>query len=606
MTVGQISETTTRWPALPAYVALPVGAMALLCVGAAAAALHGRMSGAAVAVTCGALVCGLTAISEAKAALALGVVAWMTASAFARSPYGQLRPATSQAALAALLTAGGIAVGITVMHIAQRRTGPRRTLGGVFGLAAFAAAVDRRRQALGLLLALVVLPLLTVVLTALRAQLSLTDNLLIYLLTVVGVALVGGFWPAVVAAIGASMLLNWYFTVPFHTFTIAEPDNLLALLLFIVVAISVSSVVHLAARRLVVARRSQDEAQALAQLAASVLGAEDTPRAVLEHLEATLGVACELLERSAGRWIRVAAIGESSGAQRHLVPARDDVALVVYGELPEHRHRLLQAAADQAAAALDRDRLRTQASQAEALAAGNRMRTALLAAVSHDLRTPLASIKAGITSLRQSDVSWSPEDEADLLATIEESSDRLDSLIANLLDMSRVQTGALQPYLRPAAIDEIAPLALRGLAGADAVRLDVPESLPLVLTDAGLLERALANLATNAIRYSPADHPPELVADCHDGVVTIAIVDHGPGVPLADRERMFDPFQRLGDQDMTTGVGLGLAVARGFVEAIGGELVASDTPGGGLTMTVHLTAAPAPAATRGERPPVES
>jgi len=253
-----------------------------------------------------------------------------------------------------------------------------------------------------------------------------------------------------------------------------------------------------------------------------------------------------------------------------------------------------------------RDVLEVRTAEAEQLSAANDLRTALLRAVSHDLRTPLASIKAGITSLRQSDVSWSPEDEADLLATIEESSDRLDSLIANLLDMSRVQTGALQPYLRPAAIDEIAPLALRGLAGADAVRLDVPESLPLVFTDAGLLERALANLATNAIRYSPADHPPELVADCHDGVVTIAIVDHGPGVPPADRERMFDPFQRLGDQDMTTGVGLGLAVARGFVEAIGGELVASDTPGGGLTMTVHLTAAPAPAATRGERPPVES
>src|SRR4051794_11530474 len=605
-----VSDTRARWPAVPAYVALPAGTLALLCVGACAAALHGRMSGAAVAITCAVLVCGLASVSEAKSALPLALVGWMTATAFARAPYGQLQPATRQAASAAVAVTIAVALGATVMQIAQcrsssRRTRSRRTLRPVTGLVAFATAVDRRRQALGLLLALVVLPLLTVTLTALRAQLSLTDNLLIYLLAVVGVALVGGFWPAVVAAIGACMLLKWYFTGPFHTFTIAQPDNLLALLLFIVVAVSVSSVVHLAARRLVLARRSQDEAEALAQLAASVLGGEDTPRAVLEHLQTTLGVGSELLERTGGRWVRVAACGNSATAQRQLVPARADVALVVYGDVGEHSSRLLQAAANQAAAALDRDRLRTQASQAEALAAGNRMRTALLAAVSHDLRTPLASIKAGITSLRQSDVHWSPEDEADLLATIEESSDRLDSLIANLLDMSRVQTGALQPYLRPAAIDEIAPLALRGLAGAEAVHLDVPESLPLVLTDAGLLERALANLLTNAIRYSPPDNPAELVADCHDGAVTIAVVDHGPGVPPADRERMFDPFQRLGDQDVTTGVGLGLAVARGFVEAIGGQLTASDTPGGGLTMTVQLAAAPT-AVMPGKRPQVES
>jgi len=236
--------------------------------------------------------------------------------------------------------------------------------------------------------------------------------------------------------------------------------------------------------------------------------------------------------------------------------------------------------------------LRTQAAQAEALAAGNRMRTALLAAVSHDLRTPLASIKASISSLRQSDVRWSPEDEATLLATIDESSDRLDSLIANLLDMSRVQTGALQPFLRPAAVDEIAPLALRGIAGGERVRLDVPETLPLVLTDAGLLERALANLLTNAVRFSPADRPPTLSAEAYDDVIELSIVDHGPGVAFDDWDRIFEPFQRLGDQDASTGVGLGLAVARGFVEAVSGTLRPLETPGGGLTMTVQLPVAP--------------
>jgi len=365
------------------------------------------------------------------------------------------------------------------------------TLGDVTVIAGYARAVDRRRQAYGVAAAAAALPLLTLVLTALRARLSLADELLLYLIAVVAVAVIGGFWPAVAAAVASSLLCNWFFTPPIHTF-VSSPDNVLSLLLFVVVAILVSSVVHLAARR---AKEAEDG--------------------------------------------------------------------------------------------------RAQAAQAEALAAGNRMRTALLAAVSHDLRTPLAAIKASITSLRQTDVAWSPADEAELLETVEDSADRLAALIANLLDMSRVQTGALQPFLQPVAVDEIAPVALRGLPGADTVRLDTPEDLPLVHTDPGLLERTLANLLSNALRHSPPGRPPQLVARRSGGRVELRVVDHGPGVPADDRERMFEPFQRLGDQSAGTGVGLGLAVARGFVEAIGGELGADETPGGGLTMVVSLPLAPA-------------
>jgi two-component system sensor histidine kinase KdpD len=246
-------------------------------------------------------------------------------------------------------------------------------------------------------------------------------------------------------------------------------------------------------------------------------------------------------------------------------------------------------AASQAAAALDRDRLRTQAAQTEVLAAGNRMRTALLAAVSHDLRTPLASIKASVSSLRQRDVRWSPEDRESLLENVEGATDRLDALIANLLDMSRLHTGSLQPFLAPSAVDEIVPLAVQSLAvDSRLVELDVPETLPLVCTDAGLLERVIANVLTNALRYSPPGRPPRVTASAAGGVVQIAVVDHGPGVAAGDLERIFEPFQRLGDHDMTTGVGLGLAVARGFTEAVGGTLVASETAGGGLTMTLTL------------------
>ena len=221
------------------------------------------------------------------------------------------------------------------------------------------------------------------------------------------------------------------------------------------------------------------------------------------------------------------------------------------------------------------------------------MRTALLAAVSHDLRTPLASIKASVSSLRQTDVEWSEADEADLLATIEENADRLDALVGNLLDMSRLHTGSLQPFLRPTAIDEVAPVALLGLDDSLRVEMAVPDGFPLVLADPGLLERVLANLFSNALRHSPAGgRPPELHAQLADGQVVLEVVDHGLGVPDEAKETIFEPFTRIGDR-YPGGVGLGLAVARGFAEAMGGRIAATDTPGGGLTVSITLAAASA-------------
>jgi two-component system sensor histidine kinase KdpD len=469
------------------------------------------------------------------------------------------------------------------------------TLVGVTGLFLFAGAVNARRRFYAAALGAVLLPVLTIVLTGHPLRLDLADNLLIYLIAVVAVTVVGGFWPAVTAAVAASLLLNWFFTRPYHTFTIARPDNLLALLLFVVVAVSVSSIVHLAARRAEQAARSRAEAEALLSLARAVLAGNDTPASVVEQLASSLGVGIELRERSGRQWVRVAASGDTSLPASTTLKVRDDLTVVAHGGLTERGRLLLEAGAAQAVAALDRDRLRTQAAQAEALAAANRMRTALLAAVSHDLRTPLASIKASVSSLRQTDVEYSADDQAALLETVEVSTDRLDALIANLLDMSRVQTGALQPYLQPTGVDEVAPLALRNVAGGASVRLDVPDGLPLVHTDPGLLERVLANLVGNALRYSPDEQPPELRAWAEGARVLIAVVDHGPGVAPEQRELMFEPFQRLGDQDVTTGVGLGLAVARGFIDSLGGEIAVGDTPGGGLTMTVSLPVVPAPA-----------
>jgi len=401
---------------------------------------------------------------------------------------------------------------------------------------------------------------------------------------------IGGFWPAVLAAASASLLLNWYFTPPLHTFTIDKPDNLLALLLFVTVAVAVSSVVHLAASRAGQAARSREEARSLLALAQTVLGGADTPAAVLDHLVQTLGGQAELLENVSGRWVKIAASGSAGpSAPITRVGVRSDLALEVSGQPRPIAPGLLAGFAAQTAAALDRERLRTQAAQAEALAEGNRMRTALLAAVSHDLRTPLASIKASVSSLRQTDVAWTEADEEALLATIEENADRLDGLIGNLLDMSRLHTGSLQPFLRPITIDEVAPIALRGLDAPADLRLVVPDGMPLVLADPGLLERVLANLFANALYHSPPGRPPVLQAHRARDSIVLEVIDHGPGVPDALKTEIFEPFRRFDERKV--GVGLGLAVAKGFTEAMGGAIVAADTPGGGLTVRITLPVA---------------
>ncbi|MGW8400363.1 sensor histidine kinase, partial [Streptomyces lydicus] len=273
------------------------------------------------------------------------------------------------------------------------------------------------------------------------------------------------------------------------------------------------------------------------------------------------------------------------------MPVSDHMALALTGRvLPAEDRRVLAAFAAQAAVVLDRQRLVGEAERARELAEGNRIRTALLAAVSHDLRTPLASIKASVTSLRSDDVAWSPEDEAELLAGIEAGADRLDHLVGNLLDMSRLQTGTVTPLIREIDLDEVVPMALGGVP-EDSVTLDIPEELPMVAVDPGLLERSVANLVENAVKYSPDGEGVLVAASALGDRVELRIADRGPGVPDSAKDRIFEPFQRYGDVPRGAGVGLGLAVARGFAEAMGGTLAAEDTPGGGMTMVLTLRAA---------------
>jgi len=470
--------------------------------------------------------------------------------------------------------------------------------------------LGRTRTVAGWLIGLAGPLLLALLLTRFRS-LGLSTDMLLFLSLTVCAALVGGLFPAIASALVGSTALNYYFAPPIHTFTISEPENIAAVAIFTAVGISVATVVDVAARRSHQAARAQAEAQTLSVLAGTVLrgasSGEGMLTALLDQVRETFQEeSVALLERrhEFDPWHPLAVSGphppEHPDDGQVAVPAGGTLALVLTGRvLPAEDRRLLGAFAAQAAVLVQHKRLTQEAAAARREAEGNRIRTALLAAVSHDLRTPLAGIKASVTSLRAEDVEWDAEDEAELLAGIESGADRLDHLINNLLDMSRLQTGTVTPLIGPTDLDEVVPYALGGVPSGT-VKLDLPETLPMIHADAGLLERSLANLIENAVKYSPDGVPVLVKGDAlvpYDGPgrVELRIVDRGPGVPEEARERIFAPFQRYGDAPRGAGVGLGLAVARGFAEAMGGSVTAEDTPGGGLTMVVALPAVDLPA-----------
>ena len=455
------------------------------------------------------------------------------------------------------------------------------------------AALPRRRLFIGLGLAALGPPALAAVLAQLRDEVGLPSVLLLFLLLVVGVSAIGGLWPALAAAISGFLLVNWYFTPPLYTFTISDSENILALVVFLAVAGTVSWFVALAARRAADAAQMRTEAEALSRLAGSAPTA-----AVLDSLRRVLGLdGASVLHRGERGWRIEATSGdrapESPGAASSTLELdRDHVLALAGGPIRSQDQRVLDAFAKELAASVELGDLEAEVQAAGVLSAANELRAAILSAVSHDLRTPLAGIKASVTSLLQEDVDWTPDARRDFLVTIAEETDRLNALVGNLLDMSRLQTDALEIMPSRVGLEEVLPAALHSLAIADeSVQLDVPETLPRVLADPGLLERALANLIDNAVRFSPPGRPARVTAGAIDGYVDVRVVDRGPGVPAGDRDRLFVPFQRLGDSAQGEGVGLGMAVAKGFVEAMGGEIEIEDTPGGGLTVVTRLRAA---------------
>ena len=461
-------------------------------------------------------------------------------------------------------------------------------------------SLDARRRWLGLALAVGGVPALTAVLLALGDSVSLSVVLMTFLLLVLAVALIGGLLPALAAAVLGGLAENWFFVDPTGRLTVNRVDDVVSLLGGLVVAVAVATVVDRSARRATAAARAGAETAMLASLARSVLAGNRGVPSLLEQIREAFGLqAVSMVETVEGEQQVVGTCGVAPEGDEdgETVPVTDTLALRLVGRsLPASERRVLVAFAEQAAVALQQGRLAKQAGEAERLAAANSMRTALLAAVSHDLRTPLAGIKAASSALRAGELELTDADRAELVVTIDESADRLNALVDNLLDMSRLQAGVVSPSTVPTDLPAVVDRALGWLDADERQRIDLdwPDDVPLALADPGLLERVVVNLTSNAVRHAPTG-PVRVTAGPVEGQVELRVADHGRGVPEADRERLFAPFQRLGDAPAGQGVGLGLAVARGLAEAMGGTVTAEETPGGGLTMVVSLSQVGVPA-----------
>jgi two-component system sensor histidine kinase KdpD len=456
--------------------------------------------------------------------------------------------------------------------------------------------ISVRRRLVGWLVGLLGIPLLTVVLVAARHRVGLPTDLMAFVLLVVVASAIGGAGPGLTTAVLTGLALNWYLTEPYHTLTIAEPENTLALVGFVLVGVIVSVLVARAERRAADARRSAHEAEALAGAAAGLALSDDPVPPLLDRIRTTFSLdGAALYAEGAAGWHLVQGSGDRlpdgpDGTDLQM-SVGDTTVLGICGQVRSEDSMVLTAFAAQLATALEQRRLRTEAAAAEVAAEGDALRTALLRAVSHDLRTPLASIKASVSGLLADDVHFSDEDRREFHLTIDEETDRLDHLVGNLLDMSRLETGVVRLDRRSVGWEEIVAAALATVPNPDdhPIHVAVDETLPEIEADPALLERAVANVVANALRHG-GPRAVEIGARQLADHVELVIADHGPGVPVEDREKIFEPFQRLGDQG-GAGVGLGLAVAHGFVAAMGGAISTEDTPGGGLTLRIAMPTA---------------
>ncbi|MFG6402392.1 MULTISPECIES: DUF4118 domain-containing protein [unclassified Microbacterium] len=506
--------------------------------------------------------------------------------------------------LAAALTGPGI--GATVIresgdidvHIVTHAAA-----GGRFALPRLTGgALSVKRRILGFVVGLVGGPLLSWLLIATSSDESITSDVLAYQLLVVVAALVGGIWPALFTAVLSGVTLDFLFVEPLFTISIDDPGHAISLVLYVIIAILVSYIVDQAARRARAARRALAESELLATVAGSVLRGESAVPALVSRTREAFGMAGVRLVAADGTVLATDGEPLRADAERERVlrmpvgsatPPRATLELHG-GDLDASERRLLDVIVAQLAAALEHTDLTETARSAGVLAETDQVRSALLSAVSHDLRRPLAAAVAAIGGLRAADQYLSPDDRRELIDTANESLTTLTTLVTDLLDVSRVQAGVLAVSIAPvdAAGVVLAAVAELGL-GPDEVELALDGDLPPLAADPVLLQRVIVNVLANAVRHSPVGSRARIATSRLGSTAEIRVVDHGIGIAPERRDDIFAPFQRLGDTDNTTGLGLGLALSKGFTEGMGGTLTPEDTPGGGLTMVIALPVAAA-------------
>ncbi len=413
----------------------------------------------------------------------------------------------------------------------------------------------------------------------------------LYIFAVLPVAVLWGLWFSLPVAVICMLAFNYFFLAPTHTFSLREGENWFALAVFSATAIVVSELAANARRRAATAEQRERESAVLAALATELLRGREIDEELDEiagRAAGVLGVPGATIElgtprrqeagyplEAAGR--RVGTITTPQGAEPNLAV----------------RLRFLPALAALLAVAVEREALEREALEAETLRRSDLVKTALLRAVSHDLRSPLTGIRTAVGALRSETLELTEQDRRELLETIDLDSDRLSRLVADLLDLSRLEAGAAAPEAEIWALDDLVHAAVDA-SGAKG-RLSVAGESALVSVDAGQFQRVLANLIENAVKFSPNTGVVHVRITATRKEAIVRVVDQGPGIPEADLERVFEPFYRGPAGDGRSGAGLGLAIARGFAEANGGRIWAESRPGQGATFALALPVADVPA-----------
>jgi two-component system, OmpR family, sensor histidine kinase KdpD len=452
----------------------------------------------------------------------------------------------------------------------------------------FRLRAPTRSGVYGALTSVAALAVVTAAIELLKGHVPVLSLAVLYIFAVLPLAIVWGLGFGIVVAVASMLAFNFFFLPPLYTFTLQDSRNWFALLVFVVTAVVVS---ELAAR----SRREARESALLARIATSLLE-HGSVSAELERIgaEAAKALQVERAQIELGpRAVRVS--GES-----HPLTVAERTVGTIYLESSGRgsarvRRRLLPALASLLGVAIDRERLALEAVDAEALRRSDAMKTAVLRAVSHDLRTPLMAILTSAGALRRDDLALDAADRGELVDTIFGEAERLDRLVNNLLDLSRLQAGAAEPEPAVWAIDDVVLQALDSVDGVgDRVEVSLPEDeSAAVRVDVHQIERVIANLIENALRYSPADEPVRVQVSETGSEVLVRIVDRGSGIAMAEAERIFEPFARGARSSDVRGAGLGLAIARGFAEANGGRVWAESRAEQGAAFVLALPKASA-------------